>query len=107
MVTPPKLTEEQRKAALAKAAAARRARADFKAEIRLGNKTLQNVIDEADSDPIVGGTKVLAVLESLPGTGKVKARKAMESLGIAEGRKVAGLGSKQRVKLLEHFSDSD
>lgn len=107
MVTPPKLTEEQRKAALEKAAAARRARAEFKAEIRLGNKTLQNVIDEADSDPIVGGTKVLAVLESLPGTGKVKARKAMESLGIAEGRKVAGLGSKQRVKLLEHFSDSD
>ena len=105
MATPPKLTDEQRKAALEKAAAARRARAEFKQEIRLGNKTLGDVISEADNDPIVGGTKVLAVLESLPGTGKVKARKAMESLGIAEGRKVAGLGSKQRAALLKHFSD--
>ncbi len=104
MVTPPKLTDEQRKAALAKASAARRARADLKAELRLGTKTLKDVIALADSDAVVGGTKVLAVLESLQGTGKVKARKAMEELKIAEGRKISGLGSKQRASLLKYFS---
>ena len=104
MVTPPKLTEEQRKEALAKAAAARKARSELKQKIRIGDKSLQDVLNEAADDPIIGGTKVLAVLEALPGTGKVKARKAMEDIGIVEGRKIAGLGSKQRVKLLEYFS---
>jgi ribosomal protein S13 len=45
--------------------------------------------------------KVLAVLESLPGLGKVKARRLMEDVGISETRRVQGLGEQQRRKLLE------
>ena len=37
--------------------------------------------------------KVLAVLESLPGVGKVKARRIMEEIGISETRRVRGLGA--------------
>jgi ribosomal protein S13 len=44
---------------------------------------------------------VLAVLEALPGTGKVKARRLMEHVGISETRRLQGLGAKQREALLE------
>ena len=36
------------------------------------------------------------MLESLPGVGKVKARKIMEDIGIADNRRVQGLGAVNR-----------
>jgi len=39
--------------------------------------------------------KVSALLEALPGVGKVRAKQIMEQLGIAESRRVRGLGSNQ------------
>jgi ribosomal protein S13 len=53
---------------------------------------------------MVGKIKVLALLESLPGVGKVKARRVMDEIGIAETRRVQGLGAQQRAKLLDAFS---
>jgi ribosomal protein S13 len=44
------------------------------------------------------------VLESLPGVGKVRARKVMQEIGIADTRRVRGLGEQQRKALLETFS---
>ena len=43
------------------------------------------------------------MLESLPGVGKVKARRTMEEIGISETRRVRGLGDQQREALLESF----
>jgi len=48
---------------------------------------------------------VLAVLESLPGLGKVKARRTMDAVGIADSRRLRGLGDQQRRALLETFGD--
>ena len=45
--------------------------------------------------------KVVSVLESLPGLGKVKARRLMETVGISESRRLQGLGAKQRDELLK------
>lgn len=104
MAAPPVLTEEQRKAALEKAAEARRVRADLKDRLKMGSITLTEVLDQATEDEIVGKTKVLAVLESLPGVGKVKARRLMEEIGIAESRRLRGLGDQQRAALLDHFA---
>ena len=50
--------------------------------------------------------KVLSVLESLPGLGKVKARRLMETVGISESRRLQGLGVNQREQLLAHTSKS-
>ena len=61
-----------------------------------------SLLDRAGDD-VVGKMKVLAVLESLPGVGKVKARRTMESIGISESRRVRGLGSLQRSQLLDTF----
>lgn len=103
MAQPPVLSPEQRAAALEKAAAARRARAELKERLKLGSITLAEVLAQGQSDDLVGKTKVLAVLESLPGVGKVKARRTMEEIGIAETRRIRGLGSQQREALLAVF----
>ena len=104
MAQPPSLTPEQRAAALEKAAAARKARAELKERLKLGSLSLKQVLEQAESDDLVGKTKVLAVLESLPGVGKVKARRTMEDIGIADNRKLRGLGKQQREALLSAFS---
>lgn len=104
MAAPPVLTDAQRKAALEKAAEARRVRAELKERLKMGSVTLSEVLELADGDDIVGKTKVLAVLESLPGVGKVKARRLMEEIGIAESRRLRGLGDQQRASLLESFA---
>ncbi len=67
----------------------------------MGALTLAELLDQAESDETVGKMKVLSVLESLPGLGKVKARRLMAAVGIAESRRLQGLGTKQRADLLE------
>ncbi|MGQ0615508.1 MAG: integration host factor, actinobacterial type [Acidimicrobiia bacterium] len=103
MALPPSLTPEQRQAALEKAAAARRGRAELKEKLKMGSLELGELLDQADKDDIVGKMKVLAVIESLPGVGKVKARRTMEEIGISETRRVRGLGEQQRKSLLAAF----
>jgi hypothetical protein len=98
----PTLTPEQRQQALEKAAEARRKRAELKAQLKSGNLTLATVLDKED-DETVGKMKVASVLESLPGVGKVRARKIMERLDISTSRRVRGLGSKQKDALLAEF----
>ena len=104
MALPPVLTPEQRQAALDKAAVARRARAELKEKLKMGSLNLKELLHQSTGDDIIGKMKVLAVLESLPGVGKVKARRTMEEIGISETRRIRGLGDQQRAKLLEAFS---
>jgi hypothetical protein len=99
----PTLTEEQRRDALAKAAEARRARAELKERLKRSEMSLRDVLAKSD-DGVVGKMKVSSVLESLPGVGKVRARKLMERLEISTSRRVRGLGAKQRDALLGEFS---
>ena len=100
----PTLTEEQRKEALAKAAEARRKRAELKAQLKAEKVTLRDVLAK-QGDDVVGKMKVSAVLESLPGVGKVRARKIMEELEISASQRVRGLGAKQKDNLLKQFGD--
>jgi len=99
----PVLTEEQRKQALEKAAEARRKRAELKGQLKSGKLTLTDVLSR-EGDDTVGKMKVSTVLESLPGVGKVRARKIMERLDISASRRVRGLGAKQRDSLLGEFA---
>jgi hypothetical protein len=101
MPQPPALTAEQRQAALEKAAKVRRERAEVKERLKMGSLTLAQLLGQAESDETVGKMKVVSVLESLPGLGKVKARRLVAAVGIAESRRLQGLGAKQRADLLE------
>lgn len=100
----PQLTEEQRAAALEKAGAARRARAELKGRLKHGETTLQKVLTQSDTDDVLGKMKVSALLESLPGVGKVRAQQLMERLGIAPSRRLRGLGERQRSALSAEFA---
>jgi hypothetical protein len=101
----PPLTPEQRAAALDKAAAARRARAELKARLKSNGTSLAEVLDSGETDDAVGKMKVVAVLEAMPGVGKVTANRLMETLEISPARRVRGLGIKQREALLKAFAD--
>ena len=98
----PQLTDEQRKAALEKAAQARHERAELRDKIKKGEISLEDVLDS--EDPIASRMKVSALIESLPGYGKAKAAKIMEELGISATRRVQGLGVRQREQLLEQLT---
>ena len=106
MALPP-LTPEQRAAALEKAAIARRERAAVKNRLKHSGASLIEVLKEGSREggnDIVGKMKVSSVLESLPGVGKVRARKIMTRLDIAESRRMRGLGAKQIESLLREFT---
>ena len=103
MPLPPPLSDEQRREALEKAAVARRKRAELKEQLKSGRTSLKELL-ERSNDEVVGKLKVSAVLESLPGVGRVRARKIMEKLDISESRRVRGLGAKQKENLLTEFA---
>ena len=98
------MTDEQRAAALAKAAEARRVRAEAKELLKTGSLRLSELFEKAESDELLAGLKVDRVLAAMPGTGKIKAKRLMESVGIAENRRIRGLGDKQKEALLAEFS---
>ena len=67
----------------------------------MGTMTLADALDSDDQN--VAKLKVVSMIESLPGVGKVKARRVMEEIGIADNRRVQGLGAQQRAALLEQL----
>ena len=99
----PQLSDEERKAALEKAKAARIKRAQVRESLKNGELTLEQVLDMKNDD-IVGRMKVSTLIETLPGYGKAKAEKIMIELQIAETRRLRGLGDRQRAALLERLS---
>jgi hypothetical protein len=101
----PPLTPEQRTAALEKAAKARKERAEVKNKLKNGGISLSEVLSNGLKDDVIGKMKVSALLESLPGVGKVRAKQIMERLNIAESRRVRGLGTNQRAALEDEFGD--
>ena len=102
MALPP-LTPEQRAAALEKAAAARRARAALKVRLKSSGTSLVDVLRSGETDEAIGKMKVEALLEAMPGVGKVRAQRIMERLEISPSRRVRGLGAKQRDALAREF----
>lgn len=103
MALPP-LTPEQRQAALDKAAASRRERAEVKNRLKNSGASIVDVLREGQTNEVIGKMKVVDLLQSMPGLGKVRARQLMERLSIAESRRVRGLGTKQVAALEAEFS---
>lgn len=105
MPIPPKLTDAQRKSALAKSTAARQVRASTKARVKAGELTLSAVFELAQSDEAIAKMRVVELLESFSGVGKVRAIATLDRLSISQTRRLQGLGSAQRAKLLLEFPD--
>lgn len=97
------LTPDQRSAALDKAFKARQVRAEVKAALKNGSQTLTSVLSKAESDEALNKMKVHDLLRSLPGVGDRRATALMDEIGIAQSRRLKGLGVHQKAALLEKF----
>lgn len=102
MALPP-LTPEQRQAALDKAAASRRERAEVKNRLKHSGASIVEVLKEGQDNEVIAKMKVVDLLQSMPGLGKVRARQVMERLNISESRRVRGLGANQVAALEREF----
>ena len=105
MPIPPKLTAQQRAAALAKSTASRQVRAATKARVKSGELSLSAVFDLAKSDEAIAKMRVVELLESFAGVGKVRAIATLDRLQISQTRRIQGLGVAQRQNLLREFPD--
>jgi hypothetical protein len=103
----PPLTPEQRRANLDKAAESRRRRAEVKNRLKHSNGSILEVLEQGQQDEVIGKMRVLDLLQSMPGLGKVRARQMMERLGISESRRVRGLGINQVAALQREFAARD
>lgn len=103
---PPKLTDQQRRDALIKADKVRSRRAVVKKEMRAGKVNFQDLLDLAVREEALAGMKVLTALESIPGIGKVKARRKLKEINVSEVRRIKGLNKKQTKALQSLFIES-
>ncbi|MFF8280023.1 integration host factor, actinobacterial type [Streptomyces lateritius] len=101
----PTLTPEQRAEALAKAARVRKDRGEMLGDLKAGRISLLDVLNR--DDETARQTRALHLLQSLPGIGKVRARRHLIDLGISENRRVQGLGERQRERLIKLFPPLD
>ena len=99
----PEMTDEQRAAALERAGLARRTRAEIKALLKTGSLTFTDVLERAEEDDLVAGTRVKAIVGSMPGMGKITTIRLLEEIGIAENRTLRGLTKRQTEELLARF----
>lgn len=99
----PALTPEQRAAALEKARQSRTIRKEAMEKLAAGEIALSDVLESEDE--AVRRMRAIDLIQAMPGYGKAKAAKVMKECGIAESRRVGGLGERQKEKLLELFSE--
>ena len=99
----PRLTPEQRQANLDKAAASRKERAAVKNSLKHSGASIVDVIEQGQTNEVIGKMRVVDLLQAMPGLGKVRARQLMERLGIAATRRVRGLGANQVAALEREF----
>ncbi|NMX03710.1 integration host factor, actinobacterial type [Mobiluncus mulieris] len=102
MALPP-LTAEQRAEALKKAAAARKHRAEIKADLKTRKRTLSQILAAASQDEALSKMKVVSLLEALPRVGTKTAAAVMEEIGISPARRIRGLGPNQTEELIKRF----
>lgn len=96
--------EVDRAAASRAAVAARRARADVKRAVAERTRSASDVLETglSDGSSAEASLRVRELLGSIPGMGPVRSGRVMQQLGIADSKRVGGLGSRQR-KALQDF----
>ena len=102
IIPPPKLTHEERLAALEKAKVSRRDRAEVKRAITVGEITIFDAIN--DPRESIRRMKVIDLLSSIPGVGKARATLIIERRNISPTRRIGGLGQLQLKALSKELS---
>ncbi|WP_022888005.1 guanylate kinase [Agromyces italicus] len=102
--TPP---DVDRIAASRAAVAARRARANVKAEVAAGRRSPLDVLRAAFEEPegVEGRLRVTEFLTSIPAIGATKSTRIMQDLEISTSKRLGGLGRLQRRRLREFIAE--
>ncbi len=93
----------QRSAALSKARRVRDEMAQVRLSISTGELGLAEALSDDEATSAVNGLYVVKLLESLPGVGKVRARRVMSEICIPPKRRVLGLDAQQREALIKEL----
>lgn len=106
MTPRPDPPEVDRAAASRAAVAARRARAAVKNAVATRERSARDVLETAWATPgsAEAGLRVRELLMSVPTLGPTRAARVMAELGIAESKRVGGLGSRQRDSLWKYLA---
>jgi guanylate kinase len=104
MGAPPQLTPEERSRALAKAKESRQVRAAVKNRVKTGELSIAAVIDMSKDDQAIAKMRVLELVESMSGVGKIRAKSILERLDISLTRRIQGLGRHQLQALEVEFT---
>ena len=103
MGAPPQLTPEERARALAKAKESRQIRAAVKARVKSGELSITDVVTMSKDDEAIAKMRVLELVESMSGGGKIRGKSMLERLGISLTRRIQGLGRHQLESLENEF----
>jgi len=95
--------EPDHAAALRWAASFREFRDQLAASLSAGSLALPDVLDGSSTDELLGETKLLCVLEALPGARKTDTRRTLDGMGIAGSTRLGALSAEQRATLLSVF----
>ena len=99
MAAPPKLSPEQRSAALLKSSQSRKRRAEVKLKVKSGEFSIDTVLEIAANEDAIARMRVSELLQALTGVGKIRASALMQRLNISPTRRIAGLGRHQVKEL--------
>lgn len=98
----PKLTAEQRRAALDRGMQIRLKRAEYKAKLKNGLMSVEQFFELADSgEQAASGMRVESLIRSMPGYAVPRTEQLMKRLRISASRRVKGLGYVQREGLIK------
>lgn len=96
----PVLSEKDRQAALVKAMETRQRNKELLDKVRNGTVSFEAAINDPGYDRI----HVRNLLVAISGIGKAKATRMMQDAGIAENRRVKGLGCRQKEHLISYLN---
>jgi hypothetical protein len=103
-----RLSDEARKKGLEKARVVRKKRSEIKDRLKKGKTTIRALFkDKKLFEEYISGMKVLAIVSSLPGNGKMNAVKVLEELKISPHKKMGGLGKNQKATFFKYFNISE
>lgn len=103
MGSPPQLSQEQRAQALLKAKLSRQERARVKTLYKNSEISFSEILDLALTNEAIAKMRVLELIESKAGVGKIRGKALLEKMEISLTRRIQGLGRHQRTQLLKEF----
>jgi guanylate kinase len=98
------LSEGDRKKGLEKARLVRKKRAGIKSMLKEEKIDINKLFKDNELfEEYISNMKVLDLVSSLPGNGRVNALKILKALKISPNKRVGGLGKNQRRSFYQYF----